>query len=170
MDRGRSVGCFRGVDGRTNIGSSATNCYTTLSYKFTRSILGIDSQNLKLDVGWLEIFLREEGLIFVTNSIHHESRNLLNINPVTAKVYSSDLVKLSDKLGSCLALLLIKHSLKSLLSLCWPNGQLDRLQKRGDNQSQRVILQLRPDKNKTSHNSHSAAMTHKIQSSFNFKL
>ena len=49
MDRGRSVGCFRGVDGRTNIGSSATNCYTTLSYKFTRSILGIESQNLKLD-------------------------------------------------------------------------------------------------------------------------
>ena len=47
--------------------------------------------------------------------------------------------KLSDKLGSCLALLLIKHSLKSLLSLCWPNGQMARLQKRGDNQSQRVI-------------------------------
>ena len=79
-----SVWCFRGVEGRTNIGSSATNCYTT-------PLLQIHQIHVR-ENRLVERFKREERKAFVSSSVHHvmmrQSTNLLNINPVTPNVHN----------------------------------------------------------------------------------
>ena len=83
MERGGSGWCLRGVEGRTNIGSSATNCYTT-------PLLQIHQIHVREN--YVERFKRGERKAFVNSSVHHlmmrQSTNLLNINPVTPSVHN----------------------------------------------------------------------------------